>query len=133
MYTQIATLFRPGYGPHLALVEYGSGPHAAWNDGPCVAHSCLPDLGQKQAIAMPHVSQEQNLANRSGPHKGRHSTLHVGQIRIPQVPDVGRIRAETMLLSGSHSEKSWMQRLHEPGGGAMVEALVVFGWRPKEG
>ncbi|CAM4464797.1 unnamed protein product [Leuciscus chuanchicus] len=56
---EIATLFRPGYGPHLALVEYGSGPHAAWNDGPCVAHSCLPDLGQKQAIAMPHVSQEQ--------------------------------------------------------------------------
>ncbi|CAM4278800.1 unnamed protein product [Leuciscus chuanchicus] len=41
-----------------------------------------------------------DLANRSGPHKGRHSTLHVGQIRIPQVPDVGRIRAETMLLSG---------------------------------
>ncbi|XDV20045.1 hypothetical protein PO909_025427 [Leuciscus waleckii] len=57
--SQIATLFRPGYGPHLALVEYGSGPHAAWNDGPCVAHSCLPDLGHKQAIAMPHVSQEQ--------------------------------------------------------------------------
>ncbi|XDV16593.1 hypothetical protein PO909_016240 [Leuciscus waleckii] len=39
-----------------------------------------------------------DLANRSGPPKGRHSTLHVGQIRIPQVPDVGRIWAETMLL-----------------------------------
>ena len=56
---QIATLFWPGSGPHPALVEYGSGPHAAWNDGTCVAHYCLPDLGQKQAIAMPHVSQEQ--------------------------------------------------------------------------
>jgi len=40
-------------------VGCGSGPHAAWNDGPWVAHSCLPELGHKQAIAMPHVSQEQ--------------------------------------------------------------------------
>ncbi|CAM4448958.1 unnamed protein product [Leuciscus chuanchicus] len=32
-----------------------------------------------------------DLANRSGPPKGRHSLLHVGQIRIRQVPDVGRI------------------------------------------
>jgi len=31
----------------------------AGNDGIWVAHSCLPDLGHKQAIAMPHVSQEQ--------------------------------------------------------------------------
>jgi len=31
-----------------------------------------------------------DLANRSGPPKGRHSLLHVGKIRIPQVPDVGR-------------------------------------------
>jgi len=28
-------------------------------DGAWVAHSCLPDLGHKQAIAIPHVSQEQ--------------------------------------------------------------------------
>jgi len=42
-----------------SFVGCGSGPHAAWNDGPWVAHSCLPDLGHKQAIAMPHVSQEQ--------------------------------------------------------------------------
>ena len=28
------------------------------------------------------------------------STLHVGQIIFPRVPDVGRIWAETMLLSG---------------------------------
>ena len=41
-----------------------------------------------------------DLANRSGPPKGRHSLLHVGQIHIPQVPDLGRIWPETMLLSG---------------------------------
>jgi len=40
-------------------VGCGSGPHAAWNDGTWVTHSCLPDLGHKQALAMPHVSQEQ--------------------------------------------------------------------------
>ncbi|CAM4529737.1 unnamed protein product [Leuciscus chuanchicus] len=39
-----------------------------------------------------------DLANRSGPPKGRHSTLHVGQIIFPRVPDVGRIWADTMLL-----------------------------------
>ncbi len=42
-----------------------------------------------------------NLANRSGPPKCHHSTLHVGQIIIPHVPDVGRIWADIMLLSGS--------------------------------
>jgi len=57
--THIATLFRPRSGPHLALEGCGSGPHAAMNDGAWVAHSCLPDLGHKQAIAMPHVRQEQ--------------------------------------------------------------------------
>ncbi|CAM4325934.1 unnamed protein product [Leuciscus chuanchicus] len=31
----------------------------AWNDGTWADRSCLPDLRQKQAIAMPHVSQEQ--------------------------------------------------------------------------
>jgi len=41
-----------------------------------------------------------DLANRSGPPKGRHSTLHVDQIIFPHVPDVGQIWAETMLLSG---------------------------------
>jgi len=59
MISHLATLFRPTSGPHLALVACGSGPHAAKNDGPWVAHTCLPDLGHKQAIAMPHVSQEQ--------------------------------------------------------------------------
>ncbi len=32
-----------------------------------------------------------DLANRSGPPKCHHSTLHVGQIIIPHVPDVVRI------------------------------------------
>ncbi len=30
-----------------------------WNDGTWADRSCLQDLGHKQAIAMPHVSQEQ--------------------------------------------------------------------------
>ncbi len=38
--------------------------HVAWNDGTWADRSCLPDLGQKQAIAMTHVSQEQ----RNKPH-----------------------------------------------------------------
>ncbi len=42
-----------------------------------------------------------DLANRSGPPKCHHSTPHVGQIIIPHVPDVGRIWAEIMLLSGT--------------------------------
>ncbi|KAI2644411.1 Hemicentin-1 [Labeo rohita] len=58
---------------------------SAWNDGTWVDRSCLPDLGQKQAIAMPHC---------------HHSTLHVGQIIMPHVLDVGRIWADNMLLSG---------------------------------
>ncbi len=41
-----------------------------------------------------------DLANRSGPPKCHHSTLHVGQIIIPHVPDVGRIWANNTLLSG---------------------------------
>ncbi len=41
-----------------------------------------------------------DLANRTGPHKGYHSMLHVGQIIIPHVPDVGRIWASNVLLSG---------------------------------
>ncbi len=41
-----------------------------------------------------------DLANRSSPPKCHHSMLHVGQIIIPHVPDVGRIWADNMLLSG---------------------------------
>jgi len=42
------------------------------NDGP---HTCLPDLGHKQAIAMPHVSQEQ----RNKPELDFISMPHVSQ------------------------------------------------------
>jgi len=28
---------------------------SVWNDGPWAGRSCLPDLGHKQAIIMPHV------------------------------------------------------------------------------
>ncbi len=41
-----------------------------------------------------------DLGNRSSPPKCNHSTLHVGQIIIPHVPDVGRILADNMFLSG---------------------------------
>ncbi len=41
-----------------------------------------------------------DLANRSGPPKCHHPTPHVAQIIIPHVPDVGRIWADIMLLSG---------------------------------
>ncbi len=41
-----------------------------------------------------------DLANRSGPPKCHHSTPHVAQIIILHVPDVGRIWADNMLLSG---------------------------------
>jgi len=58
--------------------------------------SSLPDLGWHVALLWPACGPD--LANRSGPPKGRQSLLHVGQIRIPQVPDMGRIWAETMLL-----------------------------------
>jgi len=45
-----------------------------------------------------------DLTIRSGPPKGRHSTLHVGRISIPRVPDAGRIWAETVLLCGCQQE-----------------------------
>ncbi len=43
-----------------------------------------------------------DLANMSGPPKCHHSTLHVDQNIIPDVPDVGRIWADNMLLSGNY-------------------------------
>ncbi|XP_056156532.1 uncharacterized protein LOC130130749 isoform X3 [Lampris incognitus] len=39
----------------LPTPNTSSGPHTTWNDGTWAACSCLPDLGQNQAIAMPHV------------------------------------------------------------------------------
>ncbi len=35
-----------------------SGPYTAWNDGTWKVHSCLQNLGHKQAIGRPHVSHE---------------------------------------------------------------------------
>ncbi len=45
--SQIATNCRHRSGPHLARVEWWSGPHVAWNDGTWVDRSCLPDQGPK--------------------------------------------------------------------------------------
>ncbi len=81
--SQIATYCRPRSGPHLAHAEWWSGPHVAWNDGTWADRSCLPDMGQKQAIAMPHVSQEQ----RNKPHwtLSEPQNLHILFIEFSQL------------------------------------------------
>ncbi len=55
-------------------------------------------LGWHVALLWPAFGPD--LGNRSGPPKCHHSMLHVGQIIIPHVPDVGRILADNILLSG---------------------------------
>ncbi len=53
------------------------------NEGTWVDRSCLPDLGKKQAIAMPRVSQEQ----RNKPHWtfSEPQNLHILSIESSQI------------------------------------------------
>ena len=53
--TQIAKFFWPKSGPHLTC---SSGPHSVWNDGTWAVHSCLPEVGQNQAITLPDMNQK---------------------------------------------------------------------------
>ncbi|XP_048021429.1 C-type mannose receptor 2-like [Megalobrama amblycephala] len=66
---------------------------------PVVEHRC--SLHRCDAAKDPGQRGIRHLANRSGSHKDR----HVGQIIMAHVPDVGRILADTMLLSGKWHPK----------------------------
>jgi len=55
-----------------------------------------------------------DLTIRSGPPKGRHSTLHVGRISIPRVPDVGRNSVAMWVSTGNVTHLQALYPYHMP-------------------